>query len=431
MRGIDLSSQAAIVLGIFVGIISTSIQSLGLTLQRKSHLLEEHRPSPRPPYRRRRWQIGMGLFITSNILGSSVQIGTLPLVILSPLQASGLVFNSICASALLGEPFTLLSSVGTVLVCIGAALIAVFGALREPVHNLDELISLLYRRGFILWLIGQALIVTCLLVLARLSVGPKRAGNNSRWRMIRGAAYGSVSGILSADSLLLAKSAVELLIRTVTTGDNQFTNWASWIIVISLVVIALTQLFYLHKGLKLCSTSVLYPLVFCIYNIFAISNGLIYYNQAGKLSALSSALITLGVLILLSGVLALSWRLEQNNQPFNQDASETPDVVLDSEDSEQAHLLAESSESPVASPNWFKYINIKPVTFAERRNSPTATSRYGTISRRRTLTETREILAELESDASPPSSDYNGAGGLTDSDGRTSVLPEFGNSRHP
>ncbi|KAJ6260839.1 hypothetical protein Dda_3500 [Drechslerella dactyloides] len=352
MRGIDLSSQAAIVLGIFVGIISTSIQSLGLTLQRKSHLLEEHRPSPRPPYRRRRWQIGMGLFITSNILGSSVQI-------------------------------------------------------------------------------GQALIVTCLLVLARLSVGPKRAGNNSRWRMIRGAAYGSVSGILSADSLLLAKSAVELLIRTVTTGDNQFTNWASWIIVISLVVIALTQLFYLHKGLKLCSTSVLYPLVFCIYNIFAISNGLIYYNQAGKLSALSSALITLGVLILLSGVLALSWRLEQNNQPFNQDASETPDVVLDSEDSEQAHLLAESSESPVASPNWFKYINIKPVTFAERRNSPTATSRYGTISRRRTLTETREILAELESDASPPPSDYNGAGGLTDSDGRTSVLPEFGNSRHP
>jgi hypothetical protein len=31
--------------------------------------------------------------------------------------------------------------------------------------------------------------------------------------------------------------------------------------------LALTQLFYLHRGLKLCSTSVLYPFVFCIYNI--------------------------------------------------------------------------------------------------------------------------------------------------------------------
>ncbi|KAK6355389.1 hypothetical protein TWF696_004495 [Orbilia brochopaga] len=429
MHGLDLSSPAAIVLGIFVGIISTSVQSLGLTLQRKSHLLEEQRPSPRPPYRRRRWQIGMGLFITSNLLGSSVQIGTLPLVILSPLQASGLVFNSICASALLGEPFTLLSFVGTVLVCIGAALIAVFGALREPVHNLDELISLLYRRGFLWWLVGQVLIITCLLSLAQLSIGPKKASNNSRWRMIRGAAYGSVSGILSADSLLLAKSAVELLIRTVTTGDNQFTKGASWIIIISLVVIALSQLFYLHKGLKLCSTSVLYPLVFCIYNIFAISNGLIYYNQAGKLSVLSSSLITLGVLILLSGVLALSWRLEQNNQQFNQD-SESPDVVLDSEEAEQAHLLAESSETPTASPNWFRYLNIKPVNFVERRSSPTATSRYGTISRRRTLTETREILAELESDASPPSSDRNGARGLSDSGARISLLPEFGNSRY-
>ena len=32
-------------------------------------------------------QIGMTLFIISNILGSTVQITTLPLIILSPLQA--------------------------------------------------------------------------------------------------------------------------------------------------------------------------------------------------------------------------------------------------------------------------------------------------------------------------------------------------------
>ncbi|KAF3237945.1 hypothetical protein TWF217_002016 [Orbilia oligospora] len=54
----DLSSHAAIIIGIFVGVVSTSVQSLGLTLQRKSHLLEEERPSQRPPYRRRRWQVG-------------------------------------------------------------------------------------------------------------------------------------------------------------------------------------------------------------------------------------------------------------------------------------------------------------------------------------------------------------------------------------
>ncbi|KAK6361088.1 hypothetical protein TWF730_004838 [Orbilia blumenaviensis] len=396
----DLSSHAAIVIGIFVGVISTSVQSLGLTLQRKSHLLEEQQPIQRPPYRRRRWQIGMGLFITSNILGSSVQIGTLPLVILSPLQASGLVFNSICASALLGEPFTLHSLVGTILVCVGAGLIAIFGTIKEPVHNLDELILLLYRRGFLVWLVGQGMIIILLQCIAQMS-NNSRGSNGTKWRIIRGTAYGSISGILSADSLLLAKSAVELLIRTVVTGDNQFTSWPSWIIVISLVAAALSQLFYLHKGLKLCSTSVLYPLVFCVYNIFAISNGLIYYNQAGRLSTLSSSLIALGVFILLSGVLALSWRLEQSNQAFAQDADGPP---VDDEESERTHLLTEPPDSPVISEGWLRYLNVKSVSFVQRKASPILPTRYGTIPRRRTMTETREILAELESesDSSPP-----------------------------
>ena len=57
----DLSPGAQIGIGVTVGIISTSIQSLGLTLQRKSHLLEDDRPAhiaKRPPHRRRRWQVG-------------------------------------------------------------------------------------------------------------------------------------------------------------------------------------------------------------------------------------------------------------------------------------------------------------------------------------------------------------------------------------
>jgi len=43
-----------------VGLASTSIQSIGLTLQRKSHLLEEEKDDDhdrRPPYKRRRWQV--------------------------------------------------------------------------------------------------------------------------------------------------------------------------------------------------------------------------------------------------------------------------------------------------------------------------------------------------------------------------------------
>ena len=53
-------------LGVLVGLITTSVQSVGLTLQRKSHLLEDEAASShprRPPHRRGRWQVRV---LTSN-----------------------------------------------------------------------------------------------------------------------------------------------------------------------------------------------------------------------------------------------------------------------------------------------------------------------------------------------------------------------------
>ncbi|OJJ43137.1 hypothetical protein ASPZODRAFT_136689 [Penicilliopsis zonata CBS 506.65] len=273
----------------------------------------------------------MLMFVVSNIVGSTIQITTLPLPVLSTLQASGLVFNTIFATLILGEPFTRYSLFGTILVCMGAVLIATFGAIGEPAHTLDQLLELLKRRPFILWMAGTVVIVLVILSVSRalrslsspylrLKPRPLRLlsplqapytpKGQARVRLFCGMCFGLVSGILSAHSLLLAKSAVELVVRTVVDRVNQFNRWQSWVILLGMIVLALTQLFYLHRGLKLCSTSVLYPFVFCIYNIIAILDGLIYFRQVGQLSAMHAGLIALGTIILLSGVLCLSWRLE-------------------------------------------------------------------------------------------------------------------------
>ncbi|KAL4997059.1 hypothetical protein BDV10DRAFT_98501 [Aspergillus recurvatus] len=267
----------------------------------------------------------MLMFVVSNIVGSTIQITTLPLPVLSTLQASGLVFNTIFATLILGEAFTRYSLIGTVLVCGGAVLIAVFGAIGEPAHTLDQLLELLRGRNFILWVAGT--VVLSLVIFAgskllkvvtsrskhpqlRSSYAPRLNLTHNRVRLIRGLCYGMISGILSAHSLLLAKSAVELLVRTIVDRHNQFNRWQSWAILLSMVGLALLQLYYLHRGLKLCSTSILYPFVFCIYNIIAILDGLIYFRQMSRLSSLHAGLITLGTIVLLGGVLCLSWRLE-------------------------------------------------------------------------------------------------------------------------
>lgn len=197
----------------------------------------------------------------SNILGSSVQITTLPLVILAPLQASGLIFNAILASLLLGEGFTRLSLAGTVLVSVGAGLIAGFGALEEPSHNLQELLSMFNTTPFLVWMGIQIGIVVAILIVSRLlliSIRRKSAIMDSaglgfmaissiavgrtikRLKVVRGCILGCLSGLISAHCLLLAKTAVELVIRSIL-DKNQFSQWQSWIIVVSLLILELAQ----------------------------------------------------------------------------------------------------------------------------------------------------------------------------------------------
>src|ERR1700749_3112758 len=137
----------------------------------------------------------MFIFLVSNIVGSTIQITTLPLPVLSTLQASGLVFNTACATLLLDEPFTIYSIVGTLLVAGGAVLIALFGAMSEPSHNLDQLLILLGHRQFLIWLFGSFFVVGVILVIIWLQERVLTR-NSHRARLLLGLAYGSVSGIL-------------------------------------------------------------------------------------------------------------------------------------------------------------------------------------------------------------------------------------------
>jgi hypothetical protein len=246
-------------------------------------------------------------------------------------------------------------------------LIGIFGSVTEPSHNLNQLLALLGRGQFLVWLCGT-FFVTILIIGSTFVVKRLPSKNTHRMRLVQGMAYGSASGILSAHCLLLAKSAVELLVRTIMDRNNQFNRWQSWMILLGLIFLALTQLYYLHLGLKLCSTSVLYPFVFCVYNIVAILDGLIYFDQGSRLPVRDAALIAVGTVVLLGGVFALSWRLQEDDSmpgPSVVDIKAparimTPRTILqpgfgfaeDSEDDEEEELplLRPADEEAAVSP---------------------------------------------------------------------------------
>lgn len=341
--------------------------------------------------------MGMGMFIISNLVGSTIQITTLPLPVLSTLQASGLVFNSICATLILGEPFTTWSLGGTLLVSTGAILIAIFGAIPEPAHTLDQLLLLLGRRTFVIWMIMQTLLVAGIVTLAWFLGRVPRISASPRIRLLRGLAYGCISGVLSAHSLLVAKSAVELLVRTIIDRHNQFDRWQSWAILFGLIFLALTQLYFLHRGLKLVSTSVLYPLVFCIYNIIAILDGLIYFKQTDRLSALHAGLIALGTAILLSGVLALSWRLnEEQTQPAVAQSALAPGLGLVEDTDNDSSESCNADEEAAITTEHQALLSDEPMTPTTKLDTIIGATRH--VRKAVRLSEVDEIWGELEDD---------------------------------
>ncbi|KAG5221907.1 cyclin-dependent protein kinase [Salix suchowensis] len=271
----------SVVNGIFIGLLASFIQSLGLTIQRKSHVLNQQLPEHEQRVEHRRpcvnfsiccgpqftkccmfsalnplfwtlnslWLLGFTIFISSNILGSLVQIASLPVVILAPLGAVSLLWNAFFARMLLGDVFSPWMILGTLLIAGGAVLIAVFGIVPEPTHSLEDLLALFRRPPFVAYFSTLGSVVFVALVVG---------ASIRRTRLLLAISYASFSGILSGMCLIFAKSGVELLVLSLR-GHFQFWRWESWVLVLGLVVFALLQLWYLHKALVLADPTLVCP----------------------------------------------------------------------------------------------------------------------------------------------------------------------------
>ncbi|KAL1741875.1 hypothetical protein HDZ31DRAFT_44476 [Schizophyllum fasciatum] len=170
----DLYSAAdthvSIPLGIFIGLLASFVQSLGLTIQRKSHVINEGLPEceRKVEHRRPMWIVGFLIFISSNILGSLVQIASLPVVILAPLGAVSLLWNAFFARLILGDVFSPWMVLGTILIAGGAVLIAVFGIVPEQTRSLEDLLELFRRSGFVAYFSILGVVVAISLVLTHI-----------------------------------------------------------------------------------------------------------------------------------------------------------------------------------------------------------------------------------------------------------------------
>ncbi|SGY33852.1 BQ5605_C002g01561 [Microbotryum silenes-dioicae] len=156
---------------IVVGLLASFVQSLGLTIQRKSHLANE----ALPPHKRTRdakrplWLLGFLIFLTSNLFGTIFQLGALPIIVLGPLGAVSLLWNAFFARFILGDSFSIHIVAGIILIAGGACLIAIFGVVPEQTHTLPELVALYTRTPFLVWATLLSIALVSTLTLAHLA----------------------------------------------------------------------------------------------------------------------------------------------------------------------------------------------------------------------------------------------------------------------
>ncbi|KAF7969038.1 hypothetical protein HWV62_28429 [Athelia sp. TMB] len=318
-------NMVSIPLGIFIGLLASFVQSLGLTIQRKSHVLNGQLPENQQKVEHRRplWLMGFVIFISSNILGSLVQIASLPVVILAPLGAVSLLWNAFFARFILGDVFSPWMILGTLFIAGGAVLIAIFGIVPEPTRSLEDLLELFRRPAFVAYfsLLG-ATVVVCLVIthIVEFSLARKLAAHLSepdspigpqanpaalttgvteeivtnttehtpllvldRKKTAASDSSSTASLQLRAEPpavkrtrLLIAISYASFsgiisgmcllfaksgveLLLLTIKGHNQFWRWESWMLLLALVVFALLQLWYLHKALILADPTLVCP----------------------------------------------------------------------------------------------------------------------------------------------------------------------------
>ncbi|GAA5990074.1 hypothetical protein JCM10908_005811 [Rhodotorula pacifica] len=155
-------------------------------------------------------------------------------------------------------------------------------------------------------------------------------------RQLAAFAWAVTSGLLSGQTLILAKSGVKLVTSAINKSDpneaNQFTSPLSWLIVILLVVCAVTQVYALQLALKCFDATFVVPVLFATYTVGGFLNSLVYLNQTDAYRLPIFLMIWLSIAVLIAGVVMLSLKKQPRVRPARSASSASSFHAVDAQD---------------------------------------------------------------------------------------------------
>lgn len=321
-----LSAVTLWYIGVAVAIASQFISNLGSIIQKLSHLkeddkMEKHR---RTYAARPLWWIGMALVIAGSI-GDFGALALAPQSIVATLGCLTLVAQVIWAPLILGERLTVRHYFSTGVIITGVVLALVFGPHTDASFDFNILIGRFKTTGFIIYAtITLALaaaifgVIKYIEAVFDLPTKPMLSDyfddrtqrmNHSAGRFHR-VAYGFLSGLVGAQSVLLGKCIAELIAMTAKSGStvNMFTRAATYIVLLLLIVSVVGQIHFLNEGTARFQSLYVLPVFQATWTLTSVVGGLVVFNEWSKIDTTMSgtaALFIVGIGVTLLGVFYL------------------------------------------------------------------------------------------------------------------------------
>lgn len=129
--------------------------------------------------------------------------------------------------------------------------------------------------------------------------------------------YGFVAGGLGALQNIFFKSVGVLMKSSVfddsEEGKSAWSTWYPYVFIVVTLVLAISQLSMLNKGMSRYDAILVFPLYNAMYILSSVTMGALYYGEFDDFSAPEISLFVVGILITISGIILFVFKPRENN----------------------------------------------------------------------------------------------------------------------
>ncbi|KEP48885.1 magnesium transporter NIPA protein [Rhizoctonia solani 123E] len=237
------------------------------------------------------WWTGMIMMILGEICNFAAY-AFVEAIVVTPLGALSVVICAILSSFFLNEKLTFFGWVGCFLCIVGSVIIALNGPKEQTVGQIREFQKLFISVGFLVY--GGVVIAASIIII--FFVAPRWGKQNMIWYIL----VCSLIGGLSVSCTQGLGASIVTSIR----GDNQFTYWFTYFLLVFVIITLLTEVYYLNVALALFNTAMVTPTYYVIFTFCTLVTSVILFRG---FNATPTDIITvvMGFLVICAGITIL------------------------------------------------------------------------------------------------------------------------------